>query len=297
MYSGIYAGSEKIKSVFLGSSELYKSGYKSATVKRISGVSTARELAYVDMGDYLLLIAFKGIYKITKESASAELIATPNMTSIPSSYKPCLAWRRGTNEIVVMFNDADGYILAILDTTSWEYTKDSNILTDSDTGTYPTGCYDATKDLVYFWKSGELRTWNPKTNAFTTNNANTTLESKLFVDVDGSLRTFDWHKTDNAQVYNVVNGVESKAYTINVSEWADEYSANNNGFAPNDKGLAYQLTTDTVIEINLNTRTAKGYPLSSKGLYYGGVWGMCTKQGFLATNVLNSTDLYLMVLE
>ena len=297
MYSGIYAGSDKIKSVFLGSDELYKSEYTRAVVRRIAGISTTRLSAYVDMGDYMMMIAREGVYKLTRNTTEIELIATPDVTGIQSDHKVGQAWRRGTNEIIVMFNDSDGYIFAILDMTSWTYTKHSNILSDSDTGTQPTGCYDATKDLVYFWKSNKLRTWNPKTNAFTENSAKTTYQHKLFIDVDGSLRTFKWHQTDNAQIYNVVNGVETEAYTIDASEWADEYAGHNRGFVPNEKGLAYQLTTDNVIEFNLNTRTSKAYPLSTTGVYNGGAWGMCTKQGFLAVNVQNSTDLYLFVLE
>lgn len=304
MYRGIYAGSDKIKNVFLGSEELYKSGYKSVSVRRISGASTSA--CFVDMGDYLIAISKPSVgtlvaHKLTKTSDALELVA--NLTAINTSYAPSKAWRRGTNEIIVVFtrnsSSAYGYIFAILNTDTWTFTTISDVLEDSEGGASGgTACYDATNDIVYFWKNYKLRTWKPSTNSFTMNSTASAHGNKLFIDVDGSLRTFRWlNNKTYAQVYSVVNGVEEEAYTIDTSEWSDEYAGFSTGFEPTSKGLAYLLTTDTLVEFNLKDRTAKGYPFDTSGLYYNNAWELCEKKGFLAVTVQNSSDIYLMVLE
>ena len=298
MYSGIYVGSEKIKSAYLGSDQIYKSEYTSASVRTMSGVDT--QVAYFDYGDYLLVISATGVYKLTKNATSLELIATYTPLSYSEQYyQPVQAWRRNDTELIVMFNkniNSDyGFIFGILNTNTWTYTTLSGAYNSSSGGAYPEGCYMKSEDLVYFWKKETLRTWSPSTNTF--KDFDYTLpDHKLFVDVDGKLKGFYWYKTETASVYTVTSKSVTLEYTFDTTKWKDEYTPNNNGFLPNEDGLAYQVTSNNVLEFNLNDRTVKGYPLDTTWPT-GNIPTVCTKGGFIAYTVQNSSDIYVITLK
>lgn len=301
MYSGIYIGSDKIKSVYLGSDQIYKSEYTSASVRTMSGVDD--QVGYFDYGDYMLVISSTGVYKLTKTATSLEKLATlAQPVSYDKYYQPIQVWRRNDTELIVMFtkniNSDYGFVFGVLNTNSWTYTTLSGPYNSSEGGAYATGCYMKSEDLVYFWKSGKLRTWSPSKNSFTSSNY-TLSDHKLFVDVDGKLKGFYWYRSETAIVYTVTSSAVTQEYTFNTTEWKDEYTGNNHGFLPNADGLAYQVTNETVLEFNLNDRTVKGYPLETTGVYgnYANTPTICTKAGFIAYTVQNSSNMYVITLK
>ena len=128
----------------------------------------------------------------------------------------------------------------------------SGAYNSSEGGAYATGCYMKSTDTVYFWKNGTLRTWAPSTNTYT-NFYNELPDYKLFIDVDGKLKGIYWYRSVTATVYTVTSSAVTQEYSINTTEWADEYTGNNHGFLPNADGIAYLVSTNTVIEFNLHT--------------------------------------------